>query len=87
VFRLLRDHVRQTLSYADFYHSIENRQHRMEDFLPALAFWIFNTGEQHVQGFSLMNGRGSYAAGGYEFELVALSSDSSAAVYRITRQP
>jgi hypothetical protein len=87
VFRLLRDHVRQTLSYADFYHSIENRQHRLEDFLPALAFWIFNTSEQHVQGFSFMNGRESYAAGGYEFELLALSSDSSAAVYRITRQP
>ncbi len=86
-FRLLRDHVRQTLSYADFYRSIQDRQHRLEDFLPALAFWIFNTSEQHVQGFSFMNGRESYAAGGYGFELLALSSDSSAAVYRITRQP
>jgi hypothetical protein len=84
-FRLLREHVRQTLSYADFYRSIQDGQHRLEDFLPALAFWIFNTGEEHVQGFSFMNGRESYAAGGYEFEFLALSSDSSAAVYRITR--
>lgn len=86
VFRLLRSQVRQTLSYADFYRSIESRQHRLGDFLPALAFWIFNTGEPHGHDFRSMNGRESYAAGGYQFTLLALSSDSSAAVYRITRQ-
>jgi hypothetical protein len=49
----------------------------------ALAFWQFNTREQHVQGFSYMNERESFEAGRYRFTLLALSRDSSAAVYLI----
>jgi hypothetical protein len=83
---LIRMYVGQAVTYADFYRSVESRQRRVDDYLPALAFWIFNTPEQHVLGFSYMNGRENYVAGGYQFELLATSADSSAAVYRIAKQ-
>ena len=74
---------RQVLTYARFYQALASGQSRPADYLPALAFWQFNTREQHVQGFSYMNERESFEAGGYRFTLLALSRDSSAAVYLI----
>ena len=74
---------RQVLTYARFYQALDAGRGHPADYLPALAFWQFNTREQHVQGFRYMNDRQSFEAGGYRFTLLALSRDSSAAVYLI----
>lgn len=74
---------RQVLTYSRFYEGLSAGRARPADFLPALAFWQFNTQEQHVQGFRYMNERESFSAGGYRFTLLALSRDSSAAAYLI----
>jgi hypothetical protein len=55
----------------------------LDDFLPALVFWILNDQEQHIQIFSFMNDRENYIAAGYAFTLRYIDPEGIVALYEI----
>jgi hypothetical protein len=71
------------MSYHDLYQQLQSRKARFDDYLPALAFWLFDTPERHVQLLDYMNDGESYISGPYRFTLLAMDPDSVAAVYRV----
>jgi hypothetical protein len=71
------------LTYAELYRSAQSREHRFDDYLPALAFWVFDAPERHVQLLSYMNDRENYISGDYQFTLLAIDPDSIAGVFEI----
>jgi len=67
------------------YKKLIDNPKSLDDFLPALVFWIFHNREQHIQFFSFMEEGQNYIAAGYSFTLRFIDPDGIAAVYEINR--
>jgi hypothetical protein len=68
-----------------FYVEIYSKERSLDDYLPALVFWIFNDRNDHVQIFSFMDDAQSFIAAGYKFTLRYITSNELGAVYEIDR--
>ena len=55
----------------------------LDNFLPALVFWILYNREKNIQIFSFMDEGHNYIAAGYAFTLRYINTDGLAAVYEI----
>jgi hypothetical protein len=74
----------RTERYSDIYHSVRGSRD-FDDYLPALAFWVFDNAEFQSAPLSYMNDRQNCLAGDYRFTLLAADADSVAAVYAIDK--
>lgn len=81
--RILNSRVDQIVSYNELYASVRSGERQLENYLPALAFWIFNTTEPHLAGMRYMNDGESYIASGFRFTLLGLSPDSAVGAYEL----
>ena|GEM_PF-160233 len=59
--------------------------HKMDEYVPALAFWQFGTVEQRPGFMAPLESRGSFEAEGYRFTLLDTASDGSVGLYLIDR--
>jgi hypothetical protein len=69
--------------YRDVSRNIFTAQRPLDDYLPALACWLVNDKREHLMLFSYMNDLESYVADRYEFTLLGVNADSTAALYDI----
>lgn len=67
------------------YRQITQEHKSLDEFLPALVFWIFNDKKPHIQVFSFMNEKQNYIAAGYAFTLLYLEPNDIAAIFEINR--
>ena len=68
-----------------FYIDVYGKKHRLDDYLPALCFWIFDDRNDHLQIFSFMDETQSYIAAGYKFTLKYITPNKLGGVYEIDR--
>lgn len=68
-----------------FYIDIYDKTASLDQYLPALVFWIFDDRQEHLQIFSFMNDFQSYIAADYKFTLRYTTPDNIGAVYVIDK--
>jgi Dolichyl-phosphate-mannose-protein mannosyltransferase len=68
-----------------FYRSITQENKSLEEYIPALVFWIFDDKQEHINIFSYMNEKENYIAAGYAFTLLYLAPNNLGAIYEIDR--
>ncbi len=73
----------RVFSYSEFYQKVTSGEHEVDEYLPALAFWTFDTNERHPEFMAYMNEGENYISAGYRFTLVGVDPDSIAGVYLI----
>lgn len=71
----------QVVTYARLFQGIERGDWNLEELLPATAYWVEGSYEQHPEVTGFMAERESYRVGGYYFTLLAASPDSSMLAY------
>lgn len=67
------------------YRQITQEHKSLDEFLPAIVFWIFDDQKPHIQVFSFMNEKQNYIAAGYTFTLLYLDPDGIGAIYEIDK--
>jgi hypothetical protein len=68
-----------------FYIDVYGKKHKLDDYLPALCFWIFDDRNDHLQIFSFMDDVQSYIAAGYKFTLKYITPNNLGGIYEIDR--
>ena len=68
------------------YRQIAQEHKSLDEFLPAIVFWIFDDKKPHIQVFSFMNEKQNYIAAGYTFTLLYLDPDGIGAIYEIGKE-
>jgi hypothetical protein len=82
---LMLDSSIKIVSLREFYIDIYGKKHKLDDYLPALCFWIFDDRNDHLQIFSFMDDAQSYIAAGYKFTLKYITPDKLGGIYEIDR--
>jgi hypothetical protein len=75
------------VTYAQLYHSVGNGARSIADYLPGLAFWVFDNPEPQLPAMGFMDERQNYVSGGCRFTFLAADPDSVAAVFYIESWP
>jgi len=74
----------EVLPYSELYLRTRGRS-SIDDFLPALAFWVYNNPEEHPPFMDSMNYGKSYVSGQYRFTRLIEDRRDGAAVYLIEK--
>jgi hypothetical protein len=77
----------QVVSYDALYRALASSEARLDDLLPALAFWVFNNPGKHPEFMAYMNDAESYMSEGCRFTLVMVDPDSVVGVYIMDAAP
>ena len=75
------------MSYAELYQKLTSGELGFGEYLPALAFWVFNTAERHPEFMAYMNDGEHYISAGYRFTSVLIDPDTVVGVYVIEPLP
>jgi hypothetical protein len=70
-------------TYGNLRGGIWGRGGKLEDLLPAVAFWVFGNYERQVEPLRMMDRRASFVEGGLRFRFVAFDRDTLVGVYLI----
>jgi hypothetical protein len=73
------------VSLRQFYNEIYTETNTLDNYLPALVFWIFDDRQQHLEIFHYMKYEQNYIAANYRFTLLYLTENNLGAVYIIDR--
>lgn len=82
---LLGDTTVKIVPQRQFNIDIYGRLELLDDYLPAIVFWIFQDQQPHLQIFSYMDDGQSYIAAGYKFTLKYITPNKVGAVYEIDK--
>jgi hypothetical protein len=73
------------LTYPDLYEEAAKGGRQFDDYLPALALWVFGTAGGHPELMRYMDEGESYASGPYLFTLLAVDPETTVAAYVVTK--
>lgn len=82
---ILADTAVKIVPLRQFNIDIYGRLELLDDYLPAIVFWIFHDQQPHLQIFSYMDDAQSYIAAGYKFTLKYITPNKVGAVYEIDK--
>jgi len=82
---ILADTAVKIVPQRQFNYDIYGRLELLDDYLPAIVFWIFQDQQPHLQIFSYMDDTLSYIAAGYKFTLKYITPNKVGAVYEIDK--
>ncbi len=72
----------EVVSYSELYRLTRGRP-GIDDYLPALAFWTYDSPEEHPEFMAQMDKGESYVSGQYRFTLLLDDREAGAAVYLV----
>ncbi|UCG41788.1 MAG: glycosyltransferase family 39 protein [candidate division WOR-3 bacterium] len=73
----------RVLTYDDLRSEVWGKDRRLEEFLPAVAFWVFGNHELKVAPLQMMDRMASLTHQGISFELIAFDRDTLVGVYSV----